>query len=202
MLSVIKYFCIKDPKKAEETVLEFAEYLRGNLDSLLHNELITFDKELRQVENYLKIEKKRFEEKLNIVYDIKIRNFMLPVLTLQPLVEIAVRHGVTKTEDGGTITISTEENNNEFIVTVTDDSNLWFGAGFDVQDDRPSFQGGTSLQGGTSPEGHIHAEIEKVRNRLLAMCGGFLEVQSKPGEGTTAIITIPKKEIIYEHPGG
>jgi len=164
--------------------LEFAEYLRGNLDSLLHNELITFDKELRQVENYLKIEKKRFEEKLNIVYDIKVSNFMLPVLTLQPFVEIAVRHGVTKTEDGGTVTISTKETINDFIVNVTDDSNLRFGAGFD-----------------TNVNERIHTGIEKVRNRLLAMCQGTLDIQSKPGHGTTAIIKIPKKEIIYEHPG-
>ena len=175
VLSVIKYYCLKDPKKAEETVVEFSEYLRGNLDSLVHNELITFDKEFRQVENYLKIEKKRFEERLNIVYDIKARNFMLPVLSLQPIVEIAVRYGVTKTEDGGTVTISTEEIKNEFIVTVTDN-----GAGFNA-------------------EVPVQDRIEKVRNRLLAMCQGTLDIQSKSGKGTTAVISIPKKERIYEY---
>ncbi|MCL2442942.1 MAG: histidine kinase [Treponema sp.] len=180
VLSVIKYFCVKDPKKAEETVVEFAEYLRGNLDSLVHNELITFDKEFHQVENYLKIEKKRFEERLNIVYNIKARNFMLPVLTLQPIVEIAVRYGITKAEDGGTITISTEETINEFIITVNDD-----GAGFD-----------------TEQEKRIHDGINKVRNRLLVMCQGILDIQNKEGHGTTAIISIPKKERIYEHSCG
>jgi len=92
-----------------------------------------------------------------------------------------VRYGVTKAEDGGTITISTEETKNEFIITVTGD-----GAGF--ASELPG-----SLQSGL-PNERLHIGIEKVRNRLMVMCQGTLDIQ-----GTVAIISIPKKERIYEN---
>jgi len=125
-LAAIQQLCTIDPRAAEETVVEFAEYLRGNLDSLSINKPIPFEKELRHVEIYLKIEKKRFGEKLNVVYDIKAKDFQLPALTLQPVVENAVRCGITKKENGGTVTIKTEEMENKIVIKVTDD-----GVGFD-----------------------------------------------------------------------
>ena len=94
-----------------------------------------------------------------------------------------------------------EETKNEFFVIVTDD-----GAGFNIE---MSKQEGflfpeerTSAEEHMSSEERIHAGIEKVRNRLSAMCQGTLFIQSKPGHGTTAIILIPKKEMNNEHPCG
>jgi sensor histidine kinase YesM len=167
--------CRTDPKLAEEAVLEFSDYLRGNLDALSIKGSISFERELRHLETYLSIEKKRFGEKLPIIYDIKARNFQLPALTLQPIVENAVRHGVTKRDQGGTVTIETRENDS-FVITVTDD-----GVGFDVN-------------GKLENDGRSHVGIENTMQRLAAICGGTLKIESKPGEGTTAVITIPKGE--------
>ena len=171
-LAVIKHLCSTDPKAAQETVVEFSEYLRGNIDSLTKNELITFEKELHHIEVYLKIEKKRFEDKLNIIFDIQSKDFMIPALTLQPIVENAVRHGITKTEDGGTVIIRAEETEEGYILSVIDD-----GIGFDLSE--------------INMADSVRMGIEGVRNRLAAMCGGALDISSKPDSGTTAIITIP-----------
>lgn len=174
-LVVIRTLCRIDPKMAEETVVEFSDYLRSNMDSLLLKEPIPFEKELRHVETYLKIEKKRFGDKLNVSYNIKVKDFMIPALTLQPIVENAVRYGVTQKENGGTIEIKTEETETSFIVHVIDD-----GVGFNINE-KPK-----------DDERH-HIGIDNTRSRLEQMCSGTLDIQSKVGIGTTAVITIPKQ---------
>ena len=171
-LTAIRELCLIDPKKAYETVDEFSTYLRGNLDSLSIKKPIPFEKELSHVKTYLSLEKKRFGDNLNIVYDINAFYFTIPALTLQPIVENAVRHGVTKREDGGTVTISTDETETVAIITVKDD-----GVGFDISRHKDK---------------NLRVGIENVRNRLAAMCGGSLQIDSKPGIGTTAVITIQK----------
>jgi len=171
-LTAIRELCLIDPKKAYETVDEFSTYLRGNLDSLSFKKPIPFEKELSHVKTYLSLEKKRFGDNLNIIYDINASLFLIPSLTLQPIVENAVRHGVTKREDGGTVTITTEETEAEAIITVTDD-----GIGFD-----PTLQKNMDRVG-----------IANVRSRLSTMCDGILKISSEPGVGTTAVIIIIKE---------
>ena len=171
-LTAIRELCLIDPKKAYETVDEFSTYLRGNLDSLSFKKPIPFEKELSHVKTYLSLEKKRFGDNLNIIYDINASLFLIPSLTLQPIVENAVRHGVTKREDGGTVTITTEETEAEAIITVTDD-----GVGFD-----PTLQ----------KSNNRHVGIANVRSRLSTMCDGTLKISSEPGVGTTAVIIIVK----------
>lgn len=170
-LAAIQRLCTKDPKLAEETVIQFTRYLRGNLDSLSVGKPIPFEKELALLEDYLAIEKKRFGQRLRINCDISVRDFMIPALTLQSVVENAVRHGVTKREEGGTVTISVSETETDVVLTVSDD-----GVGF-VTD---------------SQDGRRHIGIENIRSRLTSMCGGTLTITSTPGVGTTAVITIPK----------
>jgi LytS/YehU family sensor histidine kinase len=161
---------------AEETVVEFANYLRGNLDSLTMNEPIPFENELRHVETYLAIEKKRFGNKLNVVYDIKVKNFTLPALTLQAVAENAVRHGITKKEGGGTVTVATDKIDGSNLITVVDD-----GVGFDLAEFLESHDASERNRLG----------IGNIRRSLAAMCGGTLEIQSTSGLGTTAVIAIP-----------
>lgn len=122
---------------------------------------------------YLSIEKKRFEDKLDIVYDIRIKDFYIPSLTMQPLVENAVKHGVRKAKEGGTVTISTTEDPNYYIITIADD-----GVGFDAS--KPPSKPG------------MHIGIENVKERLWSMCCGILMIESEVGCGTNAIIKIPK----------
>jgi len=173
-LTVIKQLCDEDPKTAGETVVEFSDYLRGNLDTLNQYAPIPFRQELKHTGVYLSIEKKRFGDKLNIVYDVDYGDFTLPSLTLQPIVENAVKHGVTQKKHGGTIIIKTTETNTHAVITVSDD-----GVGFDSEN--------------PISNGRNRIGIENVRSRLSTMCGGTLEIESQPGIGTTAVITIPKE---------
>lgn len=93
-LNAIYDLCVKDPEEARAALLEFSHYLRANTDSLANEGPIRFEKELEHTENYLALEKRRFEERLLIEYDICAQDFLLPALTLQPIVENAVRHGL------------------------------------------------------------------------------------------------------------
>lgn len=173
-LTAIKQLCAIDPEQAEEAVGKFAGFLRGNLDSLSHTGVIPFDKELTHIENYLSLEKMRFGRRLNIAYDIGVSDFSLPPLTVQPLVENAVRYGVTKKPSGGTVTLSTRETEDAIILTISDD-----GMGFD-----PAVK---------KDDGRSHIGLDNVRSRLESQCGGSLTVTTAPGAGTTATITLPKK---------
>ena len=87
-----------------------------------------FERELDHLEKYLYIEKLRFADKLNIAYDIQCTDFELPLLSIQPLVENAVKHGVGMKEDGGTVTIATRETDKAYEVIISDD-----GVGFDTE---------------------------------------------------------------------
>ena len=106
-LTSVMDLCDSNPKQAKAAIADFADYLRGNLSSLKTENLITFGTELEHIEKYLKLEKLRFMDELEIVYDIHSKDFMLPALSVQPLVENAVKHGVGFAEgeyadDGGT----------------------------------------------------------------------------------------------------
>ena len=123
----IKELCDAGEQQASSTALEhFAYYLRGNMDSLSDTRLIPFSKEVSHVKDYLYLEKMRFEDRLIIVWELDVTDFLLPPLTLQPIVENAVRHGITEKKDGGTLTIRSEETDRGVLITVTDD-----GVGFD-----------------------------------------------------------------------
>ena len=175
-LNAIKGLCHIDPEAASETIDEFSDYLRGNLDSLMISKPVTFERELRHIKLYLSLEKKRFGDKLKIVYDIGTDNFQIPALSLQPVVENAVRHGVTKREEGGTVTIKTEDTETDVIITVIDD-----GIGFD--------------SGKPERDERIHVGLANVKKRLSAMCGGSLCINSKPGFGTKVVIILPKEGV-------
>lgn len=171
-LNAISKLCYDNPE-ANRALLTFSTYLRGNMDALAENKLISFEKELEHVQQYLWLEILRFEEKLKVFYEIQTTGFMLPALTLQPLVENAVRYGVSKKRSGGTVIIHTEEMEDNFRITVTDD-----GIGFDTE--KPP------------KDGRSHTGIPNVRGRLSAMCSGTLTIESTIGKGTIAVIEIPK----------
>lgn len=172
-LNSIYQLCETNPMRARSMVNFFAEYLRNNLSTLEEPGLVSFETELSHVNTYLEIEKIRFEDTLEIEYDIKCKDFALPVLTVQPIVENAVKHGTSKKRGGGRVVISTEENADDYIVKVSDT-----GCGFD-----PSVP---------KNDGKSHVGIENVRQRLANMCGGSLFIESEIGVGTLATIRIPK----------
>lgn len=175
-LTAISRLCDIDSRKAKSAILNFSAYLRSNLDSLAEPGLITFEEELNHVKTYLDLEKMRFDDELTIIYKIEVSNFLLPSLTVQPIIENAVRHGVGKKAGGGTVTPATREMEAAYLVTIADN-----GVGFDIRDTGAASSG-------------IHIGIENVRSRLKAQCDGSLLVVSESGLGTTATITIPKGE--------
>lgn len=172
-LSVIKGLCQTDPGKAELAVDHFSGFLRGNLDSLTAGSPIPFSQELSHTRHYLELEQMRFGSRLNVIYDAPVTDFLIPPLTLQPIVENAVRHGIVKREEGGTLTISTAGTSEACTVTVTDD-----GIGFDPL--KPM------------QDGKKHIGIQNVQKRLQTQCHAILTIRSAPGCGTVAVITLPR----------
>lgn len=172
-LTSVMDLCDSNPKQAKAAIADFADYLRGNLSSLKTENLISFGTELEHIEKYLRLEKLRFMDELEIVYEIHCKDFMLPALSVQPLVENAVKHGVGQKIGGGTVTIHTIETENEYIIRVTDD-----GVGF--------------TEGEYANDGGTHVGLENIKKRLEMMINARLEIESKKGEGTTACIRIPK----------
>jgi len=174
-LAVISRLCDKDPVEAKKATINFSNYLRANMNLLERTEPIPFENELNHTIGFLNLEKAMYGESLNVIYDIQIKNFKLPALTVQPIVENAVKHGIGKKEGGGTVIISTKKTESGYMVIISDD-----GVGFDSKK--------------TDDDGQQHIGINNVRLRLSAQCGGSLEIESKPGAGTTAAIIIPKQE--------
>lgn len=174
-LNSIYYLCETNPMLAKSMVNSFSEYLRNNLSSIEEKGLVPFETELSHIKTYLEIEKVRFEDTLEIEYDIKCVDFSLPVLTVQPIVENAVKHGTSKKRGGGRVVISAVQDKENYVITVSDT-----GCGFD-----PSKK---------KDDGKRHVGIENVRQRLSNMCGGTLTIESEIGVGTCATIKIPKGE--------
>ena len=89
-----------DPIKAQGALDDFTEYLRHNISSLTETRLIPFEAELKHIQIYLSLEKLRFNDRIQVEYDIKTKNFNVPPLSIQPLVENALKHGVLKRIEG------------------------------------------------------------------------------------------------------
>lgn len=175
-LNTITALCRSNPKLAEETTIKFSKYLRENMYSIgENNETHTFSQELEHTNIYLEIEKLRFGNRLKVEYDIKASDFNLPVLTLQPIVENAVKHGICKKIEGGTIKISSEKRGNDNIIIIADD-----GVGFELEK--------------ILNDGNQHIGIENVRERLRIMFKAEMEIKSFTGIGTTVKIVIPSKK--------
>ncbi|MBP5413864.1 MAG: histidine kinase [Lachnospiraceae bacterium] len=174
-LASIQALCATDPPKAAKTVEMFADYLRQNLESLGDSDLIPLNKELEHCRIYTQIELLMFPE-IDIEYKIGDSSFMLPALTIQPLVENAIRHGVRGIKDPK-VTVLTYKDEEYHNIIIEDN-----GRGFDAAD--PANTGGK------------HIGIRNVRERLEKMCSGSLEVVSNIGKGCRITIRIPvKKEV-------
>ncbi len=174
-LNTIQYLCATDPPKASYIVEKFAKYLRGNMDSLSQKEPIPFDKEISHLENYLAIEKLRFPE-ITFKYKFDVSDFKLPALTVQPLVENSIKHGVRSLGEKGLITISTWQDEKRYFIRVEDN-----GIGFD-------------MEAAPKDDGRSHVGIENIVARVKNMMQGEVIMESERGKGTRTTIVIPKGE--------
>ena len=176
-LAVIRSLCYEDVEKAVETIDHFSEYLRENIQQIDDMRLVSFASEMESVDNYLYLENQRFSDRINVEKSLEFEKFQVPPLSIQTIVENAVRHGISMTGAKGTIWISTVKTEDEIVITVKDD-----GKGFDLE--------------AADFDGVKHVGIKNVKDRYRRILGGDVEVESEIGEGTTVIFRIPhQKEI-------
>lgn len=174
-LNSIYHLCNKDIKMAQRAINDFSEYLQRSLSAINRTTPIPFEEELKHVKAYLELEQIRFSEKLKVVYNIETTSFLLPALSIQPLIENAVKHGICPKEEGGTVMLSARESSECFEIIISDD-----GVGFVMEE--------------IQEDGKLHVGIENVRQRLSIMCSAELIIDSKQGEGTTITVRIPKED--------
>lgn len=173
-LLAIQVLCTREPETAQAAIDQFAKYLRANMQSINCQKPITFQKELEHIENYVSIEKLRFKERLHVMYELQTTDFSVPPLTIQPLVENAIKHGVCKNIMGGTVTIKSYKNAAGYCVEIIDD-----GPGFDID----------VLENKVDSIG-----IKNISLRLEHMMKARIAIQSQLDVGTTVRVTIPKGE--------
>ena len=173
VLNTIRALYNKDASLADRTLEDFSTYLRQNLESLSRTDRIPVSRELAHTRLYVRIELLRFPD-VHVEYIIEDECFTIPALSIQPLVENAIRHGVRGRKDGR-VTISSVLNDGFHRIIVQDN-----GIGFDTE----------TLE--SINESHVG--IRNVQNRIERMCGGRMILESEIGNGTRVTLLIPNKE--------
>jgi LytS/YehU family sensor histidine kinase len=173
-LSAIKALVSEDTTMAEQAIQDFSDYLRSHLDVMSSSRLVPFAEEMGHVSHYVSLEMADPSRPMQVTYDFETEDFMVPPLTVQPLVENAIRHGIRMREDGGTVEVRTRLADSAVLVSVRDN--------------------GRGLTSATERQEHRRkVGIDNVRERIERQCSGTLEVQSGPN-GTNVTITIPRGE--------
>ena len=173
-LGSIEQLCNVDPTKAGKLVHNFAMYLRGNFGELDNPRPIRMSQEMEHVRYYVSIESVRFPD-MTFTFDMKSDDFMLPALSIQPIVENAIKHGLMPLDRGGSVHVTSWETPYAYCVSIEDD-----GAGFDTNillDERK------------------HIGLRNIRERLEATVDGSLTIESTIGKGTKVQLNIPKEYI-------
>ncbi len=171
-LSTIQALTETDPERASKVIEEFAMYLRQNIHSLNQESLIPVKKEIEHTRVYSDIEQVRFPS-IRIDYDIEDEDFMIPPLTIQPMVENAIRHGVRGNKHGW-VSVNTYRDGDDHVISIRDN-----GTGFDVDEMIEATKNGD------------HIGLRNVRDRVINMTGGTFSIESVIGEGTSITIKIP-----------
>ena len=167
-MTSIYYLCKQDSDKAQQVILDFTSYLRSNFTAVAREDTVAFSEEMEHTRAYLAVEQVRFEGKLSVEFDTPYTSFRIPPLTLQPIVENAVKHGVDPDMDPLHITVRTRKSShgNEII----------------VEDNGPGF--------GPSDNADPHIALNNIRERLKIMCNGSLHISAREGGGTVVTIVV------------
>ena len=152
--------------------MDFTNYLRKNFNAVASDSTIPFSMELEHTRAYLAVEQAQHEDMLSVDYDTPFIHFRLPPLTLQPIVENAIKHGMDPYRGPLHISIRTRDTDSGTEIIVEDN-----GPGFDPTD-----------------ESMPHTALDNIRQRLEMMCNGKLDVRSHNEGGTTVIVTIPDQK--------
>ncbi len=172
----IYYLCEQDPHKAQSAIDDFTKYLRKNFVAITSEDLVPFDDELEHAKAYLAVVKVRYEEMLFVEYNADYTSFRLPPLTLEPVVENAVKHGLNPDADSLFVSISSKKYGDTAIITVEDNGN-----GFSS----------SAIKKAGEDENDSHIGLSNVKSRLKEMCNGSLKIGSREGGGTIVTITVP-----------
>ena len=170
-MTSIYYLCEQDPAKAQQVTLDFTTYLRKNFNAITGKEPIPFAEELEHTRAYLAVVSAQFEDNLSVEFDTPYISFRLPPLTLQPLVENAVKYGLdVDASEPLRVVVKTEQSKEGYIITVSDS-----GPGFSNNDN-----------------GEPHIALNNIRERLSSIGATLLIF---PGEtiGTVVKVFIPDK---------
>lgn len=166
----IYYLCDQDPQKAKQVTLDFTTYLRKNFAAIASEDTIPFTDELEHTRAYLAVEQAQFEDTLFVNFDTPYTLFRIPPLTLQPIVENAVKHGMKSKNKTVHISVITRKTDNAAEIIVEDD-----GPGFAPVDDNEP-----------------HIALNNIRQRLDMMCNGKLIISDREGGGTSVKVIIPE----------
>lgn len=180
VLNAISGLCKYDPEKADRAIVYFSRYLRTNIDLVENDQPLPFQTDLHHLENYVELLKISFGNKIRFETNIETDQFYIPLLILQPLVENSFKHGIFPKPEGGTVILRTWRDGETFKISVEDD-----GIGFD-----------------TNSVGSKSVGIKNARFRLEKMIQGRLDIESSPGIGTKATITLPASAAILQIKNG
>ena len=168
-LMSIYYLCKQDSDKAQQVILDFSSYLRQNFTAIAKADTIPFSEELEHTRAYLAVEQARFKDQLLVEFDTPFTDFRIPPLTLQPIVENAVKHGMDPEAEPLFISVSTRRQDDHAEIIV-DDS----GTGFQPVDDNEP-----------------HIALANLHERLKLMCNGDVTISRRDCGGTVVTIRIP-----------
>jgi Signal transduction histidine kinase len=177
-LSVIAALTSETPQKAKELLYDLTDYLRGSFRFNNYNGMVPLSEELATVKAYISIERARFEDKLEVEYDIdSTLSVALPMLTLQPIVENAVRHGLFMKTEGGFVRLSVYRENDAAVIRVVDN-----GGGISPDILESLLEENASLKG---------VGLKNINRRLKLFYGQGLNIKSEVGKGTEVSYKIP-----------
>ncbi|MBR0152780.1 MAG: histidine kinase [Lachnospiraceae bacterium] len=169
-LSVIRALAKRDSKKAVSCIDSFSDYLKAHIYSIQENELIPFEKELEHIQAYLDLVQADTMRNVEVVYDLSCTDFLLPPLSLEPIVENAIKHGIGG--KGGTIRISSERKGDAVILQISDN--------------------GTPQGGMTEQEtARLGVGLDNTKKRLAMQCRGTLHMDLTDA-GAVVTITLPQ----------
>jgi len=179
-LNAIANVCEKNGKNAGKLIIDLAIYLRASLEFNNLDKMVTIDKELDFVDTYFNIEQARFGEKIQLIKEVQIPlNYLIPVLILQPLVENAVRHGISKNLKGGRVYVRMRQTKEDVYLEIEDN-----GVGMDNE----------KLETLLSEDGiRQGVGLLNIHHRLLRLYGKGLDISSKVGGGTLVRLVIPER---------
>ena len=171
VLNAISAMCKQNPEKADEAVVRFSRILRTNMEVMEEDKLVPFNDAIEQLDNYVFLEKIRFEDKFVFRKEIEFSNFKFPLLILQPLIENSIKHGISSKKGGVVVLKSWKDIDNVYIEIIDN------GIGFDLKD----------------LEMKESIGLKNIKFRLSHMVNGELKIYSEPSKGTKVKITIPYK---------